>query len=156
MAETLNKDKSYYESLDKRTKEYKDWVASQDETLLGNRIEQFTEATGIKKVVETVTKALGIKDCGCNTRKDEIKDFHARIRKMFIHKQPIDLMTEEEYTFLVDYFKQNKTRVSAEEQRAVYKVYNRLFEENVKPTSCPSCYKRVAGRLKQLIELQRA
>ena len=157
MADTLEKDSSYYESLDKRTKEYKEWVAakqSQDESLLGNKIEQFTEKTGIKKAVETIAEAVGIKDCGCNTRKEKINNFHTRIRKMFIHKQPIDLMTEDEYSFLKDFFAVNRTRVNAQEQKSVYKVYNRLFEENVTPTMCPSCWKRVVGKLKRLMELQ--
>jgi len=36
---------------------------------LGDTIEKFTKATGIKKVVDTVT---GAKDCGCNKRKDTL------------------------------------------------------------------------------------
>ena len=36
---------------------------------LGDSIEKFTKATGIKKVVDTVAKATG-KDCGCNKRKE--------------------------------------------------------------------------------------
>ena len=38
---------------------------------LGDSIEKFTKATGIKKVVDTVAKATG-KDCGCNKRKDTL------------------------------------------------------------------------------------
>lgn len=38
---------------------------------LGDTIEKFTKATGIKKVVETVSKAAG-KDCGCNKRRDSL------------------------------------------------------------------------------------
>tara|TARA_R110000751_G_scaffold285273_1_gene389564 strand:- start:547 stop:726 length:180 start_codon:yes stop_codon:yes gene_type:complete len=38
---------------------------------LGDTIEKFTQATGIKKVVDTVAKATG-KDCGCNKRKDTL------------------------------------------------------------------------------------
>ena len=38
---------------------------------LGDSIEKFTNATGIKKVVNTVAKATG-KDCGCNKRKDTL------------------------------------------------------------------------------------
>ena len=38
---------------------------------LGDTIEKFTRATGIKKVVDTVAKATG-KDCGCNKRKDSL------------------------------------------------------------------------------------
>ena len=35
---------------------------------LGDSIEKFTKATGIKKVVDTVAKITG-KGCGCNKRK---------------------------------------------------------------------------------------
>jgi hypothetical protein len=38
---------------------------------LGDTVEKITEATGIKKVVETVAKAAG-KDCGCGKRKDAL------------------------------------------------------------------------------------
>lgn len=38
---------------------------------LGDTIEKVTTATGIKKVVETVSKASG-KDCGCAKRKDAL------------------------------------------------------------------------------------
>ena len=38
---------------------------------LGDSIEKFTTATGIKKVVDKVPKATG-KDCGCNARKDAL------------------------------------------------------------------------------------
>ena len=38
---------------------------------LGDSIEKFTKATGIKKVVDTVSKAVG-KDCGCNKRKETL------------------------------------------------------------------------------------
>ncbi len=38
---------------------------------LGDSIEKFTTATGIKKVVDTVSKATG-KPCGCGKRKDTL------------------------------------------------------------------------------------
>ena len=38
---------------------------------LGDSIEKFTKATGIKKVVDTVAKKTG-KDCGCNKRKENL------------------------------------------------------------------------------------
>ena len=38
---------------------------------LGDTIEKITKATGIKKVVDTVSKVTG-KDCGCNKRKDTL------------------------------------------------------------------------------------
>ena len=38
---------------------------------LGDTIEKVTEATGIKKVVDTVSKATG-KPCGCKGRRDTL------------------------------------------------------------------------------------
>jgi hypothetical protein len=38
---------------------------------LGDSIEKFTKATGIKKVVDKVAKATG-KDCGCKKRRDSL------------------------------------------------------------------------------------
>lgn len=38
---------------------------------LGDTIEKFTKATGIKTVVDKVAKATG-KDCGCNDRRDSL------------------------------------------------------------------------------------
>ena len=38
---------------------------------LGDSIEKITKATGIKKVVDTVSKVTK-KDCGCNKRKDTL------------------------------------------------------------------------------------
>ena len=38
---------------------------------LGDTIEKITKATGIKKVVDTVSKVTG-KDCGCAKRKETL------------------------------------------------------------------------------------
>lgn len=38
---------------------------------LGDSVAKFTEATGIKKVVDTVSKVTG-GGCGCNKRKDAL------------------------------------------------------------------------------------
>ena len=38
---------------------------------LGDTIEKITKATGIKKVVDTVSKVTG-KDCGCDERKEKL------------------------------------------------------------------------------------
>ena len=47
---------------------------------LGDTVEKFTKATGIKKAVDVVSKAMGKKDCGCNKRKD-------KLNKMFPYKK---------------------------------------------------------------------
>jgi len=38
---------------------------------LGDSIHNFTKATGIKKIVDKVSKVSG-KDCGCNERRDAL------------------------------------------------------------------------------------
>ncbi len=38
---------------------------------LGDTIERVTRVTGIKRVVDTVSKATG-KDCGCGERRDSL------------------------------------------------------------------------------------
>tara|TARA_R110000824_G_scaffold2998_4_gene13759 strand:- start:3443 stop:3634 length:192 start_codon:yes stop_codon:yes gene_type:complete len=39
---------------------------------LGDSIEKFTKATGIKTAVKKVSEALGQEDCGCNARRDSL------------------------------------------------------------------------------------
>jgi len=49
---------------------------------LGDTIEKITTATGIKKVVDTVSKATG-KDCGCGKRKEALNNPKLLINKTF-------------------------------------------------------------------------
>jgi hypothetical protein len=39
---------------------------------LGDSIEIFTKATGIKNIVDVVNKLRGVKDCGCEKKKDKL------------------------------------------------------------------------------------
>tara|TARA_R100001509_G_C4745623_1_gene174649 strand:- start:323 stop:511 length:189 start_codon:yes stop_codon:yes gene_type:complete len=45
---------------------------SQPSRGLGDSIEKFTKATGIKKIVNKVSEALGVEDCGCDERRDSL------------------------------------------------------------------------------------
>jgi len=58
---------------DKRTKAYKEWKAKYDNQSkgLGDTVAKFTKATGIKKVVDTVSK-ITKKPCNCGKRKDTL------------------------------------------------------------------------------------
>jgi len=49
---------------------------------LGDTIEKITTATGIKKAVDTVSKATG-KDCGCGARKEKLNDPNLLVNKVF-------------------------------------------------------------------------
>ena len=49
---------------------------------LGDTIEKVTTATGIKKAVTTVSKAIG-KDCGCKKRKEQANNPNLLVNKLF-------------------------------------------------------------------------
>jgi len=52
---------------------------------LGDTIEKITAATGIKKVVENVSKASG-KECGCAARKEKLNDPNLLVNKILYKK----------------------------------------------------------------------
>jgi hypothetical protein len=37
---------------------------------LGDSVEKFTKKTGIKSLMDLSMRAVGVKDCGCNKRKN--------------------------------------------------------------------------------------
>lgn len=45
---------------------------SQPSRGLGDSIEKFTTSIGIKKIVNKVSQALGVEDCGCDERRDSL------------------------------------------------------------------------------------
>jgi hypothetical protein len=53
---------------------------------LGDVIEKITTSTGIKKAVNTVSKAVG-KDCGCEKRKEALNNPNLLVNKMFNRKK---------------------------------------------------------------------
>lgn len=137
--------KEYYENLDKRTKEYKDytsWKESRDAASegLGDSVEKFTEATGIKAAV----KFLAGEDCGCDERKKKLNE-------LFRYNKP-ECLTEDEYNFLKEFYSAQKNVVSGPEQRKLIKIYNRVFRANKELTSCSPCLKTLYDRLKQYFE----
>lgn len=47
---------------------------NQESKGLGDTIAKMTNAVGLDKVAETVAKAMGKEDCGCNKRKEKLND----------------------------------------------------------------------------------
>ena len=50
---------------------------------LGDTIEKFTTKTGIKKAVKVISDAVGVEDCGCNSRKEKLNNPKLIINKTF-------------------------------------------------------------------------
>jgi hypothetical protein len=97
---------------------------------LGDTVEQVLEATGVSKIAKWV---LG-EDCGCEERKE-------KLNKLFPYNKS-ECLTENEYTSLNKYFEEGNNVVQPEVQEEMVKIYNRVFRQKVKLTSCSSCYKR--------------
>jgi|GEM_PF-625105 len=138
----------YYESLDKRKKEYKDWIKSREEATasdsigLGDTIDKITTATGIKAAV----KFIFGEDCGCDERRDKLNKV-----PLFRYKK-IECLTEEEYNYLYSEMDKSANVISQTTQLRMLKIYNRVFNENKIPTSCGTCFKSTYNSLKTLID----
>jgi len=145
----FTKDEAYYESLDKRTKEYKlwkEWHQSQSEGF-GDTIEKVTEATGIKKAVKRAAELLGYDDCGCDARKE-------KLNKIFRYRKP-ECLEEDEFVWLSEFFDKSRTRVTVPEQERMFQIYNRVFKDQREPTPCLGCWKEVSGKMKALTQAHR-
>lgn len=139
----MEKDREYYESLDKRTKEYKQWKAKFDEKSkgLGDTVEKITKATGIKKAVKSV---FG-EDCGCDERRD-------KLNKMFNYKT-VECLTQDEWSRLNHFFtKENTSRVSYTTQKSLISIYNRIFRQNQQSTNCSSCLRGIVNKLRKVYD----
>lgn len=109
---------------------------------MGDTIEQITTATGIKAAVDWFSEATGV-DCGCDARKE-------KLNKLFRYRKP-ECLTQTEYEFIGKM--KGRNVVTAFEQTELNKIYNRVFNDNVQPTSCGSCMR---GRLQELEALYNA
>jgi len=142
----MEKDLEYYEKLDKRTKEYKEWKANkekEDEASpkgLGDSVEKITKATGIADVV----KFIAGEDCGCDERKEKLNE-------LFPYKNP-QCFTEDEYSWIGSFIERKPTKVTASEQRTMYSIYNRVFNSNKQTGNCTSCVQEIYDTLKLYYE----
>ena len=96
---------------------------------LGDTLEKVFQKTGIDKVAKWV---LG-EDCGCDTRRD-------RLNKLFPYKIT-ECLNEDEFNYLDKYFSEKKSTIHPKTQQKLLNIYNRVFHQNMKMTSCSSCFK---------------
>lgn len=94
----------------------------------GDTVEKVFQATGIAKVAKW---ALG-EDCGCDERRDVLN-------KLFPYRKP-ECLNEEEYNYLDGFFSKRRNKIEVETQLKLISIYNRIFKDNVEPTSCSSCF----------------
>ena len=117
------------EPKDKRTTEYKEWKKNYDAQSkgLGDTVEKFTKATGIKKAVEF----LAGQDCGCRERQNALN-------KLF-HYPKVNCLTEEEFNYLTPLVGKLNT-VEPDVQERLLGIFNRVFNQNEVLTNCGQCF----------------
>lgn len=127
---------------DKRSREYREFKAKFEASQskgLGDTVEKIAEATGISKVV----KSIFGEDCGCDERK-------AKLNKLVKYKV-VNCLEESEYNYLKDYLGRSTIRVSAQEQKELLRIYNRVFNQKKQASNCSVCVRQTISQLKQLI-----
>jgi hypothetical protein len=133
------KDENYYENLDKRTKEYKEWKAKREAASegVGDTVEKVLKATGVADVV----KFIAGEDCGCDERK-------AKLNKLLPFNNP-ECFTEAEYNWLTDFFDKKVSVIDRNTQMQLVDIYNRVFRKKERLSRCSSCVRRLYQDLKR-------
>lgn len=145
----MEKNKDYYEKLDKRTKEYKDYKKRLESAIekgqaeatqgLGDKIEEITTKTGIKKAVK---KIFG-DDCGCDERKAKFN----RYRRGF----PVTgCFTEEQWNKWTDFREAKTNKLSYNDEMLIIELLLTLFSRKLKRQSC--CYEQWIDMINQIYE----
>ena len=106
---------------------------------LGDSIEKFTKATGIKKIVEVFNSVTG-SDCNCDARQD-------KLNKLFPYTRKINCLEESDYNFLTVFLAPNQTTLNPKEQKIISDIYFKVFEVRLQISSCSSCWK---GKIEEL------
>ena len=148
---SVTKDDSYYENIDKRTKEYKEWVSLKEVQIeqstkgLGDVVEAITTVTGIKAAVTTF---FGDEDCGCGNRKDALNE------ALPFGITAVNCPTEEDYFYMKSFFARERTRVDRSQQLRLVDIYNWVFSQKmVAPSACVNCSQK--GFIKAINKLHK-
>jgi len=130
---------------DKRSKEFrlmKEQFASQKTVKgLGDVVEAFTKATGIKAIVNKVSDVLGV-DCGCDERREKLNNLLPRGRKQ------VRCFTDEEHVTYGEFMSNRKAgRLSKEEVDYLMALYTEIYNRTWKKVRCTQC--AMKGRVKE-------
>lgn len=107
---------------------------------LGDIVAEFTEVTGIKKVVEAITD-----DCGCKARAE-------KLNKLFPNRKLNNLETEQ-FDFLEDFFTPKRpTSVNVDNQKQLVSIFNHVFKAKRKVTNCSPCLVNLIDDLFKIYE----
>ena len=105
---------------------------------LGDTIEQITEVTGIKKLVNFIAG----EDCGCDARKEKLNEW-------FPYRKP-ECLTEAEYNYLTEIRINETETFKPSEVTVVREIYSRIMKIRLEPSSCASCFREIVFNLRKI------
>jgi predicted DNA-binding protein YlxM (UPF0122 family) len=131
-------DSNYYENLDKRSREYKTYMAGKRSVGLGDTVEKIIEATGMKYLA----KVLVGEDCGCAERKAKLNEFFKYREK----PNCLDASQKEDYKGFIDSREiillgagKAEGKLSVEDVSFICGMYAEVFNRKVWKPTCSSC-----------------
>ena len=140
------KDREYYESLDKRTKEYKEWkerFEQENSTGLGDVVEKITKATGIKAAVKFVAG----EDCGCEERKKKLNNLRWKGRRN------VNCLTEDEYNDIKILSNKRRDLWTHSDQQRIVRIQERVFNLRYQGTiTCADCIRSAWNDIKEVFD----
>lgn len=110
---------------------------------LGDTVEIFTEATGIKKAVDWFSKITGI-DCGCEERKE-------RLNRLFSYKVKPKCLTLDQLQ-IIQALPSHPNKITDKQATDIAKIHADVFSHKyAKPCKCsPNIWRQWIGDLKTL------
>ena len=112
---------------------------------LGDTIEQFTEATGIKAVVDKISEVTGI-DCGCEERKE-------LLNKIWTYRKP-NCLSNESVEWLNTFLPNKPNQLTIKQQEKLKVIYKETFNIDFQSTSCGSCWRDMIREIERVYEVQ--
>ena len=107
---------------------------------LGDIVTEFTEVTGIKKVVEAL-----VDDCGCAARAEKLNE-------LFPNRK-LNNLEIEQFEFLKSFFEPKRpSSVNPSTQRELVEIYNHVFKSKRKVTNCSPCLVNLIDDLSKIYE----
>ena len=106
---------------------------------IGDLVESFTEATGIKKVVESITE-----DCGCAARKE-------KLNKAFPNRK-LEKLLVADYNVLKEWFSIPRSSIDRQWQEKLVSIYNRVFNAKRNVSNCSPCIAGLVRELKKVLD----
>tara|TARA_R110002050_G_scaffold32925_4_gene84307 strand:- start:2644 stop:3135 length:492 start_codon:yes stop_codon:yes gene_type:complete len=120
---------------------------------LGDIVESITKATGIKKVVEVVSEALDI-DCGCEGRKQSLNEITLKSLKNIFRKPVVNELSLKDYEWLCGFFENGfPASITGQQQKELHKVYKNVFQIRKEGTNCSPCLKATTKEIYKVYQL---